>query len=45
VKLTVIGRYAVLAFVLWWVITQSHSAEHLVHTIGAFLTSAAHGPW
>ena len=39
---TVLGWVA-LAFVIWWVIEQPAAAAHLVHNIGAFLSSAAHG--
>jgi hypothetical protein len=39
---TVLGWCAV-AFVLWWVIEAPDSAAHLVHNIGTFLTTAAHG--
>ena len=39
---TVLGWLA-LAFVLWWVIEDPTAAAHVVHNIGTFLTSAAHG--
>ncbi len=39
---TILGWLA-LAFVIWWVIEQPAAAAHVVHNIGAFLTSAAHG--
>ncbi len=39
---TVLGWLA-LAFVVWWVIEQPAAAAHVVHNIGTFLTSAAHG--
>ena len=32
-----------LALVIWWVIEQPTSAAHVVHNIGTFLSSAAHG--
>jgi hypothetical protein len=39
---TILGWLA-LAFVVWWVIERPTAAAHVVHNIGAFLTSAAHG--
>ena len=39
---TILGWLA-LAFVVWWIIEQPSGAAHVVHNIGAFLTSAAHG--
>jgi len=39
---TILGWLAV-AFVVWWVIEQPTGAAHVVHNIGTFLTSAAHG--
>jgi hypothetical protein len=39
---TIIGWLA-LALVIWWVIEAPTSAAHVVHNIGAFLSSAAHG--
>jgi len=39
---TVLGWLA-LAFVVWWIIEQPSAAAHVVHNIGVFLTSAAHG--
>ena len=39
---TILGWLA-LAFVVWWVIVQPTAAAHLVHNIGAFLSTAAHG--
>jgi hypothetical protein len=39
---TVLGWLAV-AFVIWWIIEDPTSAAHVVHNIGTFLTSAAHG--
>ena len=39
---TVLGWLAV-AFVLWWIIEDPAGAAHVVHNIGAFLTSIAHG--
>jgi hypothetical protein len=39
---TVLGWLAI-AFIVWWVIEQPAAAAHVVHNIGAFLTSAAHG--
>ena len=39
---TVLGWLAV-AFVVWWIIEDPAGAAHVVHNIGTFLTSAAHG--
>jgi hypothetical protein len=39
---TVLG-WAALAFVVWWIIVAPTSAAHIVHNIGAFLSTAAHG--
>ena len=35
--------YALIAFIIWWVIQQPTSAAHLVHNIGSLLSEAAHG--
>jgi hypothetical protein len=43
VKIQTILGYLAIAFVVWWVIEQPAAAAHVVHNIGAFLTSAAHG--
>ena len=42
-KLRTILTYAIIAFVIWWVIQQPTSAAHLVHNIGTLLSEAAHG--
>ena len=42
-KLRTILMYALIAFIIWWVIQQPTSAAHLVHNIGALLSEAAHG--
>lgn len=42
-KIQTILGYLAIAFVVWWVIEQPAAAAHVVHNIGAFLTSAAHG--
>jgi hypothetical protein len=39
---TVLGWLAV-AFIIWWIIVEPAAAAHVVHNIGAFLSSAAHG--
>ena len=39
---TILGWVAI-AFVVWFVIMQPHAAMSIVHNIGHFLTSAAHG--
>jgi hypothetical protein len=43
VKLGTILKWAALAFVVWWVVTEPTNAAHLVHNIGDFQTNAAHG--
>ena len=35
--------YALIAFIVWWVIQQPANAAHLVHNIGTLLTTAANG--
>jgi hypothetical protein len=39
---TILGWTAV-AFIVWWIIQQPTAAAHVVHNIGTFLTTAAHG--
>jgi hypothetical protein len=39
---TVLGWLAV-AFVIWWIIVEPAAAAQVVHNIGAFLSTAAHG--
>jgi hypothetical protein len=43
VSLKTIAGWAVVAFLIWWVIEQPDGAAHVVHNIGDFLTSAANG--
>jgi len=43
VKLKSILGWLALAFVIWWVIEQPTGAAHIVHNIGAFLSTAASG--
>jgi hypothetical protein len=38
-----VAGWLVLAFVLWWVIEDPSRAAHVVHNIGNFLSTAAHG--
>jgi hypothetical protein len=38
-----IAGWAAIAFLVWFVIEQPAAAAHIVHNIGAFLSSAAHG--
>jgi hypothetical protein len=38
-----IAGWVALAFLLWWVIVEPAAAAHVVHNIGTFLTTAAHG--
>ena len=35
--------WVVLAFIVWWILVEPTAAAHVVHNIGAFLSSAAHG--
>ena len=39
---TIFGWLAV-AFIVWWVIEDPTGAAHVVHNIGNFLSTAAHG--
>jgi len=43
VNLKTILTWALVAFLIWWVIQQPTQAAHLVHNIGSFLTEAASG--
>jgi hypothetical protein len=43
VSLRSILTYALIAFVIWWVIQQPANAAHLVHNIGTLLTNVANG--
>jgi hypothetical protein len=43
VKLGNVLKWALLAFVVWWVIQEPTNAAHLVHNIGTLLSSAANG--
>jgi len=36
-------KWAIIAFVVWWIIESPTNAAHLVHNIGVFLSSAAKG--
>jgi hypothetical protein len=38
-----VASYAVIAFLVWWIIKDPASASHLVTNIGSFLSSAASG--
>ena len=42
-NLKTIAGWAALAFIIWWILVEPASAAHVVHNIGAFLSSAAHG--
>lgn len=42
-KLSTIAKWAAIAFLVWWVVTQPSNAAHLVHNIGTFLSTAASG--
>jgi hypothetical protein len=43
VKLGNIVKWAIVAFVVWWVVQEPTHAAHLVHNIGTLLSSAANG--
>jgi hypothetical protein len=43
VSLKSILGWLALAFVVWWIIEDPTGAAHVVHNIGSFLTSLAHG--
>jgi hypothetical protein len=43
VKLKTILWWALVAFLIWWIIQQPVNAAHLVHNIGTLLTTAARG--
>ena len=36
-------KWALVAFVVWWIIQEPANAAHLVHNIGSLLSSAANG--
>ena len=36
-------KWAIIAFIVWWIVQQPASAAHLVHNIGTLLSSAAKG--
>lgn len=38
-----IAGWLAIAAVIWWVIAEPTQASHVVHNIGAFLSSAASG--
>jgi hypothetical protein len=42
-NLKTIAGYAVIAFLIWWVIEQPTGAAHVVHNIGTFLSTTASG--
>jgi hypothetical protein len=43
VKLSNILKWAIIVFVVWWIVQQPTNAAHLVHNIGTLLSSAANG--
>jgi hypothetical protein len=43
VNLKTIAGWAAVAFIVWWILVEPAAAAHVVHNIGAFLSSAAHG--
>ena len=42
-KLGDLLKWAIVAFVVWWIIQEPANAAHLVHNIGTLLSSAANG--
>ena len=42
-KVKDILKYAIIAFVVWWVVQEPQNAAHLVHNIGNLLNNAANG--
>ena len=42
-NLKTIAGWAVVAFLIWWVIEQPTGAAHVVHNIGTFLSTTAAG--
>lgn len=42
-KVKQVVQWLLIAFVVWWVVTQPGNAGHLVHNIGSLLSNAAHG--
>jgi hypothetical protein len=43
VNLKTILGWAAVATVVWFIIEQPAGSAHIVHNVGTFLTSAAHG--
>ncbi len=38
-----IVKWAIIAFLVWWIVTEPTNAAHLVHNIGTLLSNAANG--
>lgn len=36
-------KWAIIAFLVWWIVQEPTNAAHLVHNIGTLLSSAANG--
>jgi hypothetical protein len=43
INLKTVAGWLAVAFVTWWIIEDPAGAAHVVHNVGTFLTSAAHG--
>lgn len=43
VKAGNIVKWAIIAFLVWWIVQEPTNAAHLVHNIGTLLSSAANG--
>jgi hypothetical protein len=43
VNLKQILTYAVIAFLIWWIVQQPTNAAHLIHNIAGLLTNLAKG--
>ena len=42
-KLRQVLTYAIIAFIIWWVVQQPANAAHMIHNIAGLLTTAAKG--
>lgn len=42
-KVKQVVQWLLIAFVVWWVVTNPGGAGHVVHNIGSLLANAANG--
>ena len=42
-KIRQVLQYAIIAFIIWWVVQQPSNAAHLIHNVAGLLTTAAKG--